>query len=175
MKYSIFLSASYLCVCLVAGCRGPQKPPPQFDTRALTENEAMEIIRQVLAERNYVNFQPTDVVLSNNARFQCDIRVVGQTFCIEYMTGQEHQAVGALPLPADGSRLYVLRGRTVPADSETVGENIFVFILPSENFVYQFNPTPSLRASVTYQDVDARLRRDLADFLSWYQKDISQR
>ncbi len=170
------LAVSFSLVLLtIAGCGGGQKAATHIETRPLGETEALEIIREVLAERGFSNLVQADVLLANNAQFNCDLRVNGHPIGVEYVTDQDHQSIGAIPPPAGGSRLHVLRGRVPSADPMVPGEMIYVFFINSQNFMYHFNPTSEIRANVTFLDVDARLRRDLNDFLSWYERDVVQR
>jgi hypothetical protein len=164
-----------LCALVALSCGGKQSKQTTFETRPLGETEALEIIKEVLAERGYADTQQVDVVLKNGVQFNCDIRAVGHPMCVEYVTEQDRTDMGLLPPPADGSRLHVLRSHTLSADPQTPGELIYVFFIDNRNFVYHFNPTSEVRANVTFLDVDARLRRDLADFISWYEKDIAKR
>ena len=166
---------SFICAMALTGCGGGQQAQTQFETRALGETEALDIIREVFAGRGYTKTDPAEVALTNSAQFACDLRAAGHPIGVEYVTETDRGAMGAIPQPASGSRLHVLRGRTVPNDPQIPSEPIYVFFVDSRNFVYHFNPTSEVRANVTFLDVDARLRRDLADFISWYEKDIAKR
>jgi hypothetical protein len=63
----------------------------------------------------------------------------------------------------------VIPGRVVSPDPNVQGEPIYIFFIDNRKYEYQYNPTSEARADVTYLEVDSRLRRDVADFLSWYE------
>jgi hypothetical protein len=175
MKRASLGLASLLSFCAAVACGGGQQQPTHFETRPLGETEALEIIREVLAERGYTETRQVDVALTNSVKFSCDVAANDHPIGIEYVIESDRQTMGAIPPPAGGSRLHVLRGQTISTDSAVPGAAMYVFFVDSRNFVYHFNPTSEVRANVTFLDVDARLRRDLADFLSWYEKDIAKR
>ena len=72
-------------------------------------------------------------------------------------------------MPAQGSRLHVVPGRVVPEEAGVQGEPVYIYVVDDRKYVYHYNPTSEHRADVTYLEVDSRLRRDTADFLSWYE------
>jgi hypothetical protein len=85
---------------------------------------------------------------------------------VEYLTAEDRRRIGEIPPPAEGSRLHVLNGRAVSADN--VPSRVYVLFIDDRKFVYHSNPNSEVRADVTIQEVDSRLRRDIDDFLSWY-------
>ena len=90
---------------------------------------------------------------------------------MKYLTEADRKLLGPIPDPAPGSRLHVLLAYTEP-DADGKREPVYVFFIDDRKFVYHFNPTSDRRANVTFVEVDARLRRDLADFLSWYESAV---
>ncbi len=180
-----FLFCSIVIICaFVAGCGGAQEQQVHLDIRPLEENRAFDIIEEMLAERGYAIEKDVTVSLSGTANFACDYRASGQKIAIEYLTEQDRLAIGTIPAPAAGSRLHVLNARVVtqPQGSAVAatggnprGEPVYVFFIDDQKFTYHFNPTSDHRADVTFLEVDSRLRRDLADFLSWYETNIVKR
>jgi hypothetical protein len=158
-----------LLVALATGCGGRQDARIQLDTRPLEEHRALEIIQETLGERQFLAQKDVDIELGNKVRFSCDLRAQNEQIAIEFLTGQDRLEIGQLPPPAPGSRLHVLAATTVPKQAGQSPERVYVFLIDERKFVYQYNPTSELRADVTYLEVDSRLRRDLADFLSWYE------
>lgn len=167
-----FYSAASLCLvffALAAGCGGPQQETAKLETRPLEEAKASDIIAAVLTERGYVASRDVKIELSTKMVFDCDFRVDGQTIALEYVTRQDRTTMGVIPPPAPGSRLHVLPAKVVPDDPSTQGEPIYVYIIDENKYEYQFNPTSENRADVTFLEVESRMRRDLADFLTWYE------
>ncbi|MDD5309479.1 MAG: hypothetical protein PHU25_19350 [Deltaproteobacteria bacterium] len=160
--------AAALLLFSAAGCGGGQKEQKTLDTRPLEESRAFEIISQMMQERGFKAVRDVQIELSNQVRFPCDLRAEGQAFCIEYLTDRDRLDIGMVPPPAVGSRLHVLSARTISDDPSVAIEPIYVFFIDDRKFVYQYNPTSDNRADITYQEVESRLRRDVSDFLSWY-------
>ena len=46
---------------------------------------------------------------------------------------------------------------------------MYVYLIGEKDYEYQPNPTSENRAAVTFREVESRLRRDLADFITWYE------
>jgi len=170
MRSGILATAGALIVAAVTtcGCGGAQEVK-QLETRPLEESKALEIIAEVVADRGYKVEQGTMIELSTNSRFPCDFRVIGQKIAIEYLTDKDRKTIGHIPPAAQGSRLHVLPARVVSDDPNSQGEPIYIYFIDERKYVYQYNPTSEVRADVTFLEVDSRMRRDLADFLSWYE------
>jgi hypothetical protein len=162
------ISAQVVTAAVFLGCGAPQEVK-QLETRPLEEQKALEIIGEVLAERGYKATQGAAIELSTTTRFTCDFRVVGHKMAIEYLTDKDRKVIGHIPPAASGSRLHVLPARAVSEDPDAPGEPIYVYFVDARKYVYQYNPTSDVRADVTFLEVDSRMRRDLADFLSWYE------
>jgi hypothetical protein len=151
------------------GCGGGQAQAEHLETRPLEESKAFEIIIEVVGERGFTLVEDVMVEISTEARFPCDFRANGHRIAIEYLTDKDRRTIGHIPPPAPGSRLHVVPGRAVADDPNTKGEPIYVYFIDERKYVYHYNPTSEVRADVTYLEVDSRMRRDLADFLSWYE------
>lgn len=154
---------------LASACGGGQTQDANIETRPLEESKAFEIIEDVLVERGYKHSREDQVILSNDVAFPADFRVTDEEIAIEFLTEQDRAAIGQIPPPAGGSRLHVLAARSAPTEAGARGGKLYVFFIQDNKFVYHVNPTSEQRADVTFLEVDSRLRRDLADFLSWYE------
>ena len=73
------------------------------------------------------------------------------------------------PAAANASASSSKPAKVVAEDPNAQGEPIYVYFIDERKYVYHYNPTSEVRADVTYLEVDSRMRRDLADFLSWYE------
>lgn len=174
MRISILI-VILAATCAHFGCGGSEQHAANIDARPLEENRAFEIIEEMIAERSYMFDKDVGVALTNKKPFRCDYRVKNHPIAIEYLTEQDRITMGEIPAPAAGSRLHVLQAQTVPAAADVPSEQIYVLFIDDRKFVYQYNPTSEQRADVTFMEVDSRLRRDLADFLSWYETKVVKR
>ncbi len=157
------------CALVTLGCGGQQKQSADLETRPLEESKALEIISNMLTERGYLTTRDVEIELSTKARFKIDFRVNGHKMAIEYLTRQDRTTIGDIPPAAVESRLHVLPAKAVSEDPGEQGEPVYIFIIDEKKYIYQYNPTSENRSDVTYLEVESRLRRDLADFLSWYE------
>jgi hypothetical protein len=157
-----------MCMSLVPGCGPRQTGSENIDTRPLEESKAASIIEEILTERGYTWTKDAPVSLSNGVTFNCDYVIKGESIAIEYLTETDRRMMGTIPPRAEGSRLHVVAGRLALREGEPPVP-LYVFFIDARKFVYHFNPTSEVRADVTFLEVDSRLRRDLADFLSWYE------
>jgi len=155
-----------------AGCGGRQDGRAQLDTRPLEESKAFQIIEEVLAERGYSAQRDIKLVLNDGTKVEADFMLAGHPVAIEFLTEQDRIETGELPPPAAGSRLHVLAANDIAKDDSPKEKHIFVFFIDDRKFVYQYNPTSERRADVTFLEIDSRLRRDLADFISWFETSI---
>jgi len=160
--------ALIIATILAAGCGGKQEVK-HLETRPLEESKALEIISEVVADRGYTLQQGVMIELSTKSRFPCDFRVTDHKIAIEYLTEKDRKTIGHIPPAASGSRLHVLPAKVVAEDPAAQGEPIYIYFVDERKYVYHYNPTSEVRADVTFLEVDSRMRRDLADFLSWYE------
>lgn len=175
MKYWFFFVSSVLFLVMLPSCGGRQQEPANLDIRPLEETKAFEIIEEILAERGYLHTKDVDLGLRTGTQFKCDYKIQDHSIAIEYFTDQDRQTIGDIPPAAEGSRLHVLLASPLSDKNLSKSGQIFVLLVDEQNFLYHFNPTPDRRADVTIKEVDSRLRRDLQDFLSWYETTIEQR
>ncbi|MBN2343814.1 MAG: hypothetical protein JXX29_22120 [Deltaproteobacteria bacterium] len=157
-------------IFLISSC-GSGQNVNTFNTRALEENKAIEIIAKVLADRGYEATSDQLVSFSNDTQIICDIRVKNEAMSIEYITAQDESEMGAVPPASTGSRLYVLpaTAKLVKEGEGASSESLYVLLLDEKQYQYHYNPTSDHRADVTYHEVESRLTRDLNDFISWYE------
>lgn len=169
------ISFIVVLMCLSAlGCGGQQERPVALDIRPLEENRAFEIIDEVIAERGYQAERNIKLSISSQVSLTADYRMKDHKIGIEYLTQADRERLGPIPDPAPGSRLHVLLTHTEP-NAQGLREAVYVFFIDDRKFVYHFNPTSERRADVTFLEVDSRLRRDIEDFLSWYESNIAKR
>lgn len=154
-------------ILFASGCGGRQDPPVQIETRPLEAGKAISIIEEILAERGYAWDTKVPVQVAGASEFNADFRIKDHSIAVEYLTAEDRSRIGQIPPAAKGSRLHVINGRTL--SSNGVPSKVYVLFIDDRKFVYHSNPTSEIRADVTFMEVDARLRRDMADFLSWYE------
>jgi hypothetical protein len=169
MRQPRFASISIIALCAAAGCGGGQRVAAPLETRPLEESKALELVAAAVAERGFQQSGPLKVELGNKAWLECDIGLAGEKIAIEYMTEQDRREAIDIPPPAPGSRLHVIPARLEPAQPGLSGDPVYVYIIDDRKYVYHYNPTSDRRADVTLGEVEDRLRRDLADFLTWYE------
>lgn len=163
------ITLAFACFLAATGCAGTPQQETHLDTRSLEETKAFAIIEDTLAQRGYLGARDVEIELENKVRFGCDYRITGHPVAIEYLTSEDRKNITPIPAPASGSRLHVLPANVVSENTGVSAETVYVFLIDDRMFVYHHNPTSDLRADVTLLEVDSRLRRDLADFLSWYE------
>ena len=142
--------------------------------RPLEEARALTAIAEALAARNFQAEIEQPVKLSTGQELVADLRVQGERIAIEYLSSADMAQLESIPAPAPGSRLHVVIAQTVPKDDPSSKENLYLFFINENNFVYQYNPTSDNRSNVTFMEVNSRLKRDVNDFLTWYEKQTRQ-
>lgn len=155
-------------------CGGKQQASPTLEIRPLEEAKAHDIIEEILKQRGYTFQKNIHVQLKTGASFPADYKIQGHKLAVEYLTEQDLSTTDNIPPAAEGSRLHVLSGSVLPGPGQADPEQVFIFFIHAKDFMYHFNPTPDHRADVTVLEVDSRLRRDLHDFLSWYETTFDQ-
>jgi hypothetical protein len=171
MKWFVRVALTMLPLLMTsAGCGGRQSAPPAIETRPLEEGKAASIIEEVLSERGYAAETDVAVRAARTTEFRCDYRAKGEAIAIEFLTEKDRQAIGPIPGAAEGSRLHVLSGTASSKGATGGSSQVYILFLDDRDFTYHANPTSETRADVTFLEVDSRLRRDLADFLSWYEE-----
>jgi hypothetical protein len=163
-----FASFLLLCTAAASGCGGAQSQAAPLDTRPLEEDKALELIDGAAAERGLTIVRNAPVSLSGAQVFGADVRVTGRKIAIEYLTNQDRVEIGAIPPPAQGSKLHVLPGTAVAKAAGQPNDPVFILFLDDRGFEYQYNPTSENRADITLEEVRTRLKRDLVDFFTWY-------
>lgn len=166
--------AAAIVLLLQGGCHKNQMPPMRLDQRPLEAAKAAAIIVEVLTERGYTWKTGESVRVSELPGFTVDFRIVGEAMAVEYNTEQDRAVRGTVPEADAKSRLHVLPG-VFESDGDG-GRSTRVYILFLHDRDFRYRPTVgSAEKDVTFLEVDSRLRRDLADFLSWYESAVKQR
>lgn len=174
-QLSILACALALSWCAGLGCGPRQNGSVHIDTRPLEEDKASLIIEEILAKRGYAWDEKKPLQLSNGTQFYVDYQIKNEAIAIELLTEEDLRRIGAIPPAAEGSRLHVISGRSEAEGEGGRAETIFVLFLDTRELSYNANPSFDARADVTFLEVDSRMRRDLADFISWHEDSKAQR
>jgi hypothetical protein len=159
-----------LTLVITAACAAPQVHEQKIELQPLEEYKAIEIITSTLASRGYKKAPETTIQLSNNTQFICDFTVAGESIALEYVTDKDTQVKGVIPDAAAGSRLQVIPATAIATDANAAASpSIYLMVIKDKDYMYHARPTPEMRAPVTFHEVENRLRRDITDFLSWYE------
>lgn len=180
MKQVCFLFSLFFGFLLVAGCAGTQPGEAGGDQSAsrdmipLEDNRALEIVSSVLREKNMTVVGGVVVQMDNDATLTCDMKIEGHPIAVEYLGALDNDVSSSVPAASAGSRLHVVGARVVEATPDSsAGDAVYVFIMDRREYRYQPYPTSDDRAAVTLREVSSRIRRDLLDFLSWYESTLA--
>jgi hypothetical protein len=88
---------------------------------------------------------------------------------VEFLTAQDRERIGdAVPIqatPDETPRVVIIQRVGAPAGQG----DLYLRVFTDEHFRFQPNPPPDMpEAPYTMREVQARLRRDVQDFVSWY-------
>jgi len=150
-----------LSCATVPSASGPVEQIP------LGEADALSIIRNALEEKGYTVEQDYSLKLRNGVVMPANIKVSGADMAVEYLTKSKAKTGGPIPDKTAGSRLHVISG--IAPDAASRKDRVFILICKDHDYLYQPNPTPGNRAPVTLPEVQIRLKRDIFDFVAWYE------
>ena len=152
------------CLGAAAIACGPPPAPRtanDADLRSVPEGRALAIAREALADAGFQAGPGFAVDIGREAPLEVDLRVADTRFGVEWVSAQDRADPGdQLPPPAPGGELRILPG---------VGEDaaIEVLLLHAESYRYDPDRERVQRGATGAADVEARLRRDLRDFLGY--------
>lgn len=140
---------------LVASCGGAQTSSVNEadGVRSLQESRALEVIREAAADSGTTVGEGFRAAL-NNESVEVDLRL-GTTFGVEWVSAQDRVDSPALPEPPAGGQLRII--------AEPGGAQIL--ILEYSSYRYDSRRERVQAGATSAADVEARLRRDLRDFL----------
>jgi hypothetical protein len=153
---------------LLAGCPSPEVRYGVVE-RPLGQAEALDIIQQTLVERGATCERFVPVMLPNQQGWNIDVACTGMAIAVEYLTDQDRERIGALvPIPArpdETPRVIIVKRTGVDGPAA----NLYLRVFTDVHFTFQPNPPPDMpEAPYTIREVQARLRRDVRDFATWY-------
>lgn len=137
------------------GCGGAQTSGGNGEAglRSLVESRALEVIREAATDSGVIVGEGFSADL-NDGTIDVDFRL-GTTFGVEWVSAQDRANDPSLPQPPAGGQLRII--------AEPGGTQILIL----ESASYRYDPRRErVQAGATSAaDVEARLRRDLRDFL----------
>jgi hypothetical protein len=156
------------CVMSVIACGGPSHVGP-IEERPLEQPTAVDIIQQLLTEKGHASERFVQVILPNGREWTVDVAGTRLGVAFEFLTEADRERFGdaaAIPAtPDETPRVSIVR-RASPGGNV---ERLYLRVFTDRHFRYQPNPPPDLpTAPYTIREVQARLRRDVADFVAWF-------
>lgn len=151
-----------LAALAATACGGAQTPTHRGDAlRRLTEGEALTLVAEAMREAGLEVGPPFSVDIGAPQPLEVDVRVGQTRFGIEWVSSQDRLDYGdAIPTPpADGS-LLILPGR---GEDEAVE----ILVLDAERYRYDPDPDRVYGGAVSSGEAEARVRRDVRDFLEY--------
>jgi hypothetical protein len=131
------------------------------DARTPTEGEALQTIREVLAEAGVEVERDVLVDIGHGEPLAADLRFSGRPFGIEWVSAQDRARQGdRLPGPAPGGQLRILPGA---GDDEAME----ILLLEQSTYEYDASDEHVRRGATGVREVDGRIRRDVRDFLEY--------
>lgn len=136
----------------------PGDPPELLN---LSENRALAIIGEALADAGVPAVRGWSVELAARTRLAVDYRLRDSSFGIAWISPQDRVELGtAVPEPAPGGQL-----RIVPGTGSDAGTQILV--LEYSAYEYANEPEHVHRGLPGAHETEVRLRRDVHDFLEY--------
>ncbi|MFK7998075.1 MAG: hypothetical protein AB8H86_00710 [Polyangiales bacterium] len=151
------LRSAVLALSLAASsaCGGAQTSTENTESgvRSLQESRALEVIREAATDSGASVGEGFTAEVSDGP-IDVDLRL-GSTFGVEWVSAQDRANSPTLPEPPTGGQLRII--------AEPGGAQIL--ILESSSYRYDSRRERVQAGATSAADVEARLRRDLRDFL----------
>ncbi len=162
-----------LCGLGAVGCATVPAAKGPVEQEPLGEADALAIIRSAFEEKGYTVDHGPSLKLRNGVMLPADLKTSGYDMAVEFLTGSDAKTKGQVPDKAARSRLHVITG--APADATNRKERVYILVCKDSSYLYQPNPMPGNRAPVTLPEVQIRLKRDVFDFIAWYETYTGQK
>lgn len=152
-----------LSILVSSACGGAPRARgvTEADLRIFTEAEALEIIREVMADQGISVQSGWQVDVGADEPLEVDVRLARSDFGVEWVSPQDRHDFGdVFPQPDPSGQLRILPG---------TGEDARAQILVLDHGAYRYDPAPERvrRGSIGAAEAEARLRRDLRDYLEY--------
>lgn len=134
--------------------------PRDDELRSLTESRALVLVQETLVEQSLARGAAFDMNIGGASPFEVDVRIADTRFGIEWVSAQDRVNATELPEPPEGNQLQILPGR---GDDS----NVEVLLLDAARYRYDPDRDRVWEGSVSASEVEARLRRDVGDFLEY--------
>ena len=149
----------------LAGC-GPRGVEQAIEERPLDQATALQTIQEAMSSRDVPSTTFVQVTLPDGRPWTVDVAGTNLPIAVEFLTAQDRDQIGtAVPIQATPDETPHL----VMVQRSGTGESLFLRVFTDQHFLFQPNPPPDMpEAPYTIREVQARLRRDVADFVAWY-------
>lgn len=147
------------------GC-GPSGVRHDIEERPLDQAVAMDTIAQALTNKDVQSATFVTVLLPDRTEWTVDVVGTNLPIAVEFLTAQDRERMGdRVPIQATPTEMP----RVVNVERKDTGAVLMLRVFTDQHFRFQPNPPPDMpEAPYTIREVQARLRRDVSDFVSWY-------
>jgi hypothetical protein len=155
---SLRLIPYLLLVACGASQAVPDVGPPQ--PQLLTEDQALLVIRETLMHEGAVAVAGWPLVVGERAMLEVDVQLTDRPFAIEWVSEADRKShAEVLPQGTPDGPLRIITGKS--KDTRTAQ----VLVLDANAYGYEANPRLVQRGAPGIGDAEARVRRDVAEFL----------
>lgn len=148
------------CALLVAltSC-GPRnaRPTDVPELAHLVETQALALVRETLGDANVAPSAPFPLNIGESSPLEVDVGFAGG-FGVEWVTPSDRAEHPSLPPAPEGGQLRVVPGAGADSASQ-------VLMLDADSYRYDTDRERVQAGATSLMDVEARLRRDVRDFL----------
>ena len=155
---SLFL----LLTTLVGGCASSAQlmQASASQHRKLTESQALTVIESVVFEQGAVPAR-SFLVETAAGNLLADVRVTGSQSAIEWVSEEDRTSEAKnLPTASPDDPLQIVAGRAEAREAQ-------VLVLDADAYGYEANPHLVQRGATSISDAEARLRRDVGEYLEY--------
>lgn len=147
---------------LLAACAGQSRVPDvgPSQQRVLTEEQALLVIREALMHEGAVAVAGWPLLVDDRAELEVDMQLTDRPFAIEWVSEADRAAhAELLPQGTPDGPLRIITGKR--GDARTAQ----VLVLDANAYGYEANPQLVQRGAPGIGDAEAKVRRDVAEFL----------
>ncbi|MBI5498839.1 MAG: hypothetical protein HY907_01240 [Deltaproteobacteria bacterium] len=147
------------------GC-GPGGVEHDIEERPLDQAVALDTVVQALAAKSVETATFVTVLLPDRTEWTVDVVGTNLPVAVEFLTAQDRERIGdRVPIQAAPDEMP----RVVMVERKDTQQSLMLRVFTDQHFRFQPNPPPDMpEAPYTIREVQARLRRDVSDFIAWY-------